>query len=86
MFQPTNNVYDFLSGVKVTPDTKFVALNNPQELDKLRNGPILGLFQGYTRVYTRLCTRVIPGFIPGFIPGLVPGLYKDYTRFLPGIY
>ena len=31
-FQPTNNVYDFLSGVKVTNETKFIALDNPSEL------------------------------------------------------
>jgi len=33
--QPTNNVYDFLSGVKVTSDTKFIALDNPSELSVL---------------------------------------------------
>ena len=37
IFQPSNNVYDFLSGVKVTPDTKFLALDNPGELSKLVN-------------------------------------------------
>ena len=37
LFQSTNNVYDFLSGVKVTPETKFVALNDPVELQQLRD-------------------------------------------------
>ena len=32
--QPSNNVYEFLSGVKVTSETKFIALDNPSELRK----------------------------------------------------
>ena len=34
--QTCNNVYDFLSGVKVTPDTKFLALDRPAELQLLQ--------------------------------------------------
>ena len=37
MFQQSNNVYDFLSGVKVTPETKFLAVDNPLEMSQLLN-------------------------------------------------
>ena len=35
IFQESNNVYDFLSGVKVTSETKFLALDNPAEMTQL---------------------------------------------------
>ncbi|XP_059079091.1 diacylglycerol lipase-alpha-like isoform X2 [Tigriopus californicus] len=34
--QPNNPVYQFLSGVKITPETKFLSLNDPTEMSLLR--------------------------------------------------
>ena len=35
--QRRNNTYEFLSGVAITSKTKFVAMNDPKDLETFRN-------------------------------------------------
>ena len=36
MFQGTNDVYQFLSGIPITPSSKFLHLHDPEELSEYK--------------------------------------------------